>query len=338
MGAERRLENKRMKVAKRMEVSCLETGTSFVGETEDVSDSGIRAYLNKSPRTGAGVMVKLYWDDEQQPVETFGRVAWAAPMPAGDGIEVGFMLGAEGDVYGKKEKQKKRAATRYHKFKPTNTRQYIPFQEDWRAYDDDSIENKKTLAAIPTPSASSKPVAPISLSAPEPILLLNGESFKVLFQGRETWAKIADTEEISSKGEMHLTLQIKDKRLWKKEKTTAPTRAEKAKASPKVSPRESNDDEFDPEQWKAKPITNAYITVKKYIGPVLKVSGRILFWTGTHAYKAAHALWKRLPLTTRARVAEAMDNVKKNRFVTHLRGAARFTKHTSDRLKAIIAR
>ncbi|MBN2717229.1 MAG: PilZ domain-containing protein [Deltaproteobacteria bacterium] len=215
MGAERRLENRRMKVTKRMEVSCLDTGRYFIGETEDVSDSGIRACLDRSPSPGASVMVRLFWDDSQTPVETFGRVAWSSPIPAGEGIEVGLMLGAESNISDKR-KQKKRPPTRYHRrasqnFPDISEKQTVAsIATAWHASDDQSIETRKTLAAISSPLQSRVvPVASVVALSP-------GESFEVDYCGTNTWARIIQAGEIDACGNLQLSIEIKNQRLWKK--------------------------------------------------------------------------------------------------------------------------
>lgn len=326
MSAERRLENKRMKVAKRMEVSCLETGTNFTGETEDVSDSGIRAYLDRSPKAGANVMVKLFWDDDQNPVETFGRVAWSTPVPIGEGIEVGLMLGAEGDVYGKKEKKKKRTVTRYHKYRPTNASnatQYVPFEAEWSAYDE-SIENKKTVAAIP------QPVQPIVSQESEPVVLVVGESFRVSLRGRETWAKIDTADAIDNKGQIQLTLQIKDKHLWKRVKSDADV-------APKAMPADPMDD-FDPEQWKAKPISNACHTIKKYIAPPIRIAIKLSMFIFELTAGATYLVWKKIPLPTREKIYDALYRVKGLKAVSYASAVFSFTRNNSSKLIAKFAK
>ena len=217
MGAERRLENRRMKITRKMELACLDTGRYFTGATEDVSDSGIRACMDHSPKPGSGVMVRLFWDEKKKPVETFGRVAWSSPLPAGSGIEVGLMLGADSNI---RSANKSRQPTQYHRCRPSvrpqrttarnRTSVSTPLENACVQDDSNSIENKRTLAAILSPIQSR--VIPVSSA----VALSRGESFEVDIQGKRTWAKITAAGEIGIDGQMKIILELKDRRLWKR--------------------------------------------------------------------------------------------------------------------------
>jgi hypothetical protein len=281
MGTERRLENKRTRITKRMELSCLDTGRHFIGETADVSDSGIRACLNRSPQPGSSVLVKLFWDEQKKPVETFGRVAWTSPVPAGDGIEVGLMLGADSDVYGVKP-EKKRATTRYHRYRPssvsdvtgnpTRVHHYPPMEGNWSNSDSDAIETGNTVASIAT-SVRSRIVPVLST-----IELSKGESFEVTYQGKRTWAKINAADIIDVDGQMRITLDIKDRKLWQKK-----------------PPVDIADDAYNPDEWRPRPVYHAQQKARNLVGSLTRGISSTLRNTFTQISAGTRTASEQLP-------------------------------------------
>lgn len=184
MHSERRLENKRMKVARQVELNCLDSGLCFNGETADMSDGGIRAHMERAPKPGSNILVRLFWDDEE-PVESFGRVAWTTPLPAGGGINVGVMLGAR-DNDASREQPVKRTASRVVS----------------RGVGD-NFETKQTIAALPIPE----------LLAPRSIAVRVGTDLRVSMNGEEGEASILEVGNVTPEGVLTLKLQLQSPAL-----------------------------------------------------------------------------------------------------------------------------
>ncbi|MBN2525684.1 MAG: PilZ domain-containing protein [Deltaproteobacteria bacterium] len=316
MATERRLENKRTKITRKMEIACLDTGRYFIGETEDVSDSGIRACINSSPLPGASVMVRLFWDNTEVPVETFGRVAWASKLPVGEGIEVGLMLDAERDLYGKR-KRGKRPPTRYHNLRGASgsildDRHVQTTREcklsmancDWNASGSYSIENKKTLAAVVSPHRSR--VVPVSSL----VALAKGESFEVSYQGHRTWAKIETTGVIDGNGRLNLQLQIKNRRLWQQPsliENGAPTESRGQAGCVWGSSHTANSNSGETRKSALAVAKRLFIHLRfKAEMPQDDSSGASI----NLRISVPHIIWKTIPLAGRTLLIQAFDTIR----------------------------
>lgn len=336
MDTERRLENKRMRVAKRMELSCLETGIRYLGATEDVSDSGIRALLNNSPKDGSNVMVKLFWDEEKNPVESFGRVAWSAPMPVGDGIEVGLMIGAEYDVYGKKKKIR-RSVTRHQypqRYKKNRQHVYPNNQFDYQ-----SIEHNQTVAAIPIQACPKR-----TTDAHPVINLRTGENIEVSYFGQKTWARISQMNSITTQGEIHLTVRLKNQLLWKKDepghkpptkKTSINTVVQAAAARGMMDIEDNTAEEA--EQWIARPFHDAWQTTQRYVGPTAKNIVKICLWLLQSLWVTCQFLWKSVPKIGKTKTKNVFKTAHADNFIAIYKTTLQTIRNTSTKLKTRFA-
>ena len=91
---ERRNEAKRIDVSRLVELvkpgeDDLDPASGF---TKDLSDSGIRAKFDTSLEPGANVLIRLYWEDEAEPIEKHGKIVWTSPDLYADGTEVGMRI------------------------------------------------------------------------------------------------------------------------------------------------------------------------------------------------------------------------------------------------------
>ncbi len=93
MQSERRSETKRMDIAKAIQILSPDGTYAFSGTTDNMSDTGIGALVNNAPSPGSNVTLRVFWKEENAPIEHPGCIAWAVPAPNGSGVvRVGIKL------------------------------------------------------------------------------------------------------------------------------------------------------------------------------------------------------------------------------------------------------
>lgn len=92
MSGEARRAHKRIDVNRPVELAELDEYGAVVGYTQDLSEGGVRARFDVTPRASANVLVRLFLEEGANPVEKRGKVVWSAPDIYGDGTEVGLRL------------------------------------------------------------------------------------------------------------------------------------------------------------------------------------------------------------------------------------------------------
>jgi hypothetical protein len=97
MSADSRRAAKRIDVNRPVELAELDEYGAVVGYTQNLSEGGVRARFDVTPETDTSVLVRLFLEDDKEPVEKRGRVVWSAPDIYGDGTEVGLRLIDEGE-------------------------------------------------------------------------------------------------------------------------------------------------------------------------------------------------------------------------------------------------
>jgi hypothetical protein len=97
MSADSRRAAKRIDVNRPVELAELDEYGAVVGYTQNLSEGGVRARFDVTPKADANVLVRLFLEDDREPVERRGRVVWSAPDIYGDGTEVGLRLLDDGE-------------------------------------------------------------------------------------------------------------------------------------------------------------------------------------------------------------------------------------------------
>lgn len=92
MSGEVRRAHGRIDVSRPVELAELDEYGAVVGYTQNLSEGGVRARFDVTPRTSANVLVRLFLEEGAEPLEKRGRVVWSAPDIYGDGTEVGLRL------------------------------------------------------------------------------------------------------------------------------------------------------------------------------------------------------------------------------------------------------
>lgn len=90
--AERRMDRQRIDVSRPIELIHMEGDSGASGFTRNLSEGGVRAWIDEVPDLAANVLVRLSLVDGREPVEKPGRIVWCAPDIYGEGTDVGIHL------------------------------------------------------------------------------------------------------------------------------------------------------------------------------------------------------------------------------------------------------
>jgi PilZ domain-containing protein len=95
---------------------------------------------------------------------------------------------------------------------------------------------------------------------------------------------------------------------------------------------------FDEEEWKPHPFKDAYQTISKYAGPVLRVAAAALMVVGGFMAIGAKFVWKKLPVGFTAKMERSWDRIAlKRRFDFVFHTVVRFVVRSAERVTALRA-
>lgn len=93
MQTERRSETKRMDIAKAIQILSPDGAYAYSGTTDNMSDTGIGALVDNAPSPGSDVTLRVFWKEENAPIEHPGCIAWVVPANKGSKeVRVGIKL------------------------------------------------------------------------------------------------------------------------------------------------------------------------------------------------------------------------------------------------------
>ncbi len=320
MLAEKRIETKRSKIKRGMELNCLDTGTLYKGETFDVSDGGLKAHLDGAPAPGSNVMVKLFWDDVQKPVESFGTVAWTTPLPAGKGLDVGLMLGIDPPEHKPLKRPESLKKSRHN----------------------EELSFKKTVARLPVFKDAS------SDQTQKRVDLKIGKKLNVYLEGFTRRAMIENVGNIENNGSVNITFKLLDFTPSKKNKIHTRTqnsindqlnKQTGLKQDTKVPVQKNNTncdqtDDIDVSQWKKTPFDDVKKLFLVYIWPIIKKAAPVFYVITTFfktfskmIIKGTKPFWIKIPVQQRARFLNIKDHL-----VLFSKNIAGFSKNQIDKI------